>query len=464
MIQLRDYQDDITNKIAMDFDAGHRRICVVLGCGGGKTVIFSWLSGKAKLKGNDVLILQHRAELIQQTSETLTSGGISHGIIAAGMPINLREKIQVASVQTVARRLAKINPPKIIIIDEAHHALANTWKRILAEFPDALVIGMTATPARTNGNGLGDIFESLIEGPSVRELIETGYLAPYKYYAPPQLANTENIKIKMGDFDQHQLAEVMDTNVIIGDAVQHYKQMADGRRAIVYCVNVEHSQHTAAQFRAAGYNAVHLDGETHPIERKRITDGFKAGRIQIITNCDLLGEGFDVPGAEAVVLLRPTQSLTLFIQQAMRGMRTDKDNPNKTCIILDHCGNVFRHGLPDEDRTWSLEGVTKQKKSASKSEFPVKQCPQCYSAFKPAPICPFCGFVLPIEVRAEIEQQEGQLAEVLAVEKMKRKEEVRRCRSVDDFERVAMQRGFSPFWVKKMCELRHIPFRRGGSR
>lgn len=464
MIQLRDYQDDIVNKIGAEFDAGRRRICTVLGCGGGKTVIFSWLSGRARLKGNDVLILQHRAELIQQTSDTLTSAGISHSLIAAGMPLNLREKIQVASVQTVARRLNKINPPKIIIIDEAHHALANTWKRILAEYPDALVIGMTATPARTNGQGLSDIFESIVEGPCVKELIETGYLAPYQYFAPPQIAQLDGVKVKMGDYDQKQVAEIMDKSVIIGDAVQHYRELAAGKRAIVYCASVEHSQHTAAQFAAAGFTAAHLDGDTHPVERKRLVDNFKAGRLQVLTNVDLFGEGFDVPGAEAVIMLRPTQSLTLFIQQSMRGMRIDPGNPDKQAIILDHVGNVARHGLPDEDRTWTLAGTRKERSTSSKSEFPVRQCPKCYTAHRTSLQCPKCGYLYPVEQRAEIEQVSGELAQVIDIERQKRRQEVGRARTVEELEQIAIARGYSFHWIRKMCELKHIPMRRGKGR
>ena len=457
MIQLRDYQDDIVNKIATEFDAGCRRICTVLGCGGGKTVIFSCVSGRAKLKGNDVLVLQHRAELIQQTSETLGSAGISHGIIAAGMPMDLREKIQVGSVQTVARRLHKINKPKVIIIDEAHHALANTWRRILNEFPEALVIGMTATPARMSGQGLGDVFDSLVEGPSVKELIDMGFLSPYKYFAPPQIANMAGVRVRMGDYDPHQLAEVMDDGKIIGDAVQHYQRMANGKRAIVYCASVEHSKHTAEQFSEAGYHAAHLDGDTHPVERRRLTTDFKAGKLQIITNCSLLGEGYDCPGAEAVILLRPTCSLTLFIQMAMRGMRIDPENPNKETIILDHVGNVGRHGMPDEDRIWSLEGIPKQPKG-SKSEFPVRQCERCYTAHRTALTCPACGYVYPIEARAEIEQVQGELAEVIDLERKKRKQEIGRARSVAELEQIAIRQGYKPGWVRKMCELKHIPF------
>ena len=457
MIQLRPYQENIINDVRAEFACGKKRVCIVSGCGSGKTVIMAWMSAQAKIKGNDVLFVIHRQELSDQSSETFSESGISHGIIGAGFPMNPAEKIQIASIQTVIRRLDRINTPVIIILDESHHATANTWKRLLAAYPNAFVIGLTATPARLGGQGLGDIFESLVMGPSVKKLIEDGYLAPFKYYAPPQIANMNGVKVKMGDYDQKQIAEIMDNNVIIGDAVEHYRRLADGKRAIVYCTSVAHSRHTAESFRAAGYAASHIDGDTHKIERRRLVADFKNGGLQIITNCDLISEGFDCPGAEVVILLRPTQSLTLYIQQSMRGMRPDPANPDKVCIILDHVGNVGRHGLPDEDREWSLEGV-KKKKAEPGQAFPVRQCPKCYTAHRPTPACPSCGHVYVIEERAEIKKEKGELAEVIDIERIARKREQGRARSESDLIKIAIKRGYEPGWVRRMCSHKGIPF------
>lgn len=416
----------------------------------------AWMAAQAKSRGSRVLFAVHRQELIDQSSETFTDMGVLHGIIAAGFPMTMDE-IQIASVQTVVRRLDKIQPPDLIILDEAHHATASTWKRLLDAFPNALVVGLTATPARLGGQGLGDIFESLVMGPTVKALIEWGNLAPYKYYAPPVSANLENIRVRYGEFDRGAVELAMDKSEIIGDIIDQYNRRAAGMKAICYCVSRAHSEHTAAMFRQAGIPAMHIDGETKSIVRTAAINDFKAGKIQVLCNVDLISEGFDVPAMEAVILARPTQSLTLFIQQAMRAMRPDKNNPDKVAVIIDHVGNVYRHGLPDEDREWSLEG--KKKKAAGPArEFALKQCPKCFAAHRPAPICPFCAHIYQTAEREEPEQKAGDLAEILEFEKKLKRQEVGRARDVFTLEQIAMKRGYSPNWVKKQCEVKKISF------
>ena len=459
MLKLRNYQSQLVDDVRDEFAAGKHRVCIVSGCGSGKTCVMAWMAAQAKLRGNNVLFVIHRQELADQASETFQSAGISHGIIAAGHSVNLSEKIQIGSIQTLTRRLKKINEPQLIILDESQHCLAKTWLRLLAEFPKAYVVGLTATPVRLGGQGLGDVFESLVFGPSMKELIAGKFLSPYRYFAPPSLIDTSTIKVKMGDYDQSELATLVDTSVIVGNAVEHYRKIADGKSAIVYCVNVAHSKHTAQAFANSGYVSAHLDGTTHSVERKRITSDFRNGKIQILVNADLLGEGYNCPGAEVVILLRPTASTGLFIQQAGRGLRPNPKDSTKEAIILDCCGNVFRHGLLDEDRNWTIEGSPKPK-GTGKSEFPVQQCPKCYSTDRPSPVCQRCGYVFPIAERAEIEQKAGELAEVLDIERKQKKQEVGKARTVPDLEAIAIQRGYAPGWVRKMCELKRIPFGR----
>jgi len=459
MLQLRDYQEKGISDIRNAFIQGFRRVCYTAPCGAGKTLLVVYMASQAAIQGNRTIFLVHRVELLDQAAATFQRAGVNFGIIAPNRPIT-DHKIQLASVQTLARRLDKIPEPSLIIIDEHHHSVANTWIRVFNYWSNSYTVGLTATPCRLNGQGLGEVSDILIPGPSARDLIQQGYLAPYKYYAPPQIINMEGIRVKMGDYDKAQLAETIDKPTIIGDALQHYKRLADGKSAIAYCASIEHSKHTAEAFRASGYTAAHLDGDTHPLERKRITDAFRAGQIQIITNCDIVSEGYDCPGAEAVILLRPTQSLVLYIQQSMRCLRPSKDNPGKVGIIIDAVGNVARHGLPDEDREWSLEG-TKKNKSAEKLEFPLKQCPKCYGAHRPGPVCTLCGYVYPVEERTGPEQRAGELAEIIEIEKKKKKEEVRKARNVIDLEQIAMARGYRPGWVTKQCELKRIPFGEG---
>ncbi|MCM0758078.1 DEAD/DEAH box helicase [Sporomusa sphaeroides DSM 2875] len=455
MFNLRGYQELLIDGARIEFQSGKKRVCLCSPCGSGKTVIMADMSSKARLLGNRTLFVVHRQELIEQSSETFKALGVTHGIIAAGYPMNLNEMIQIGSIQTVVRRTNKIYPPQVIIIDEGHHSTAATWRKLLEAYPDAYVVGLTATPARMGGQGLGDIFESLIIGPTVKELIEWGNLSPYRYYAPPVAADLTGLRVKYGDYAQSEVAMRMDKSEIIGDLIAQYQKLAPGARAVCYCASRAHSQHTADMFRQAGIPALHIDGETPDVARKSAISDFKNGTIKILCNVDLISEGFDVPAMEAVILARPTQSLTLFIQQAMRAMRLDKENPGKVAVIIDHVGNLYRHGLPDEDREWSLEG--KKKKPSEKQEFPLKQCPKCYGAHRPAPICPYCMHVYVVEERTGPEQRAGELAEIIELEKKRKKEEVKRARDVVTLEQIAMARGYRPSWVTKMCELKRIP-------
>jgi DNA repair protein RadD len=455
VFQLYDYQELLIDGARIQFQNGIKRTCLVSPCGSGKTVIMAWMSAQSKLKGNNVLFVVHRQELIEQSSETFRERGVSHGIIAANYPMNVSEQIQIASIQSVVRRTSKINIPQIIILDEAHHATASTWRKLLEIYPDAFVIGLTATPARMGGQGLGDIFDSLIMGPSVKELIAWGKLSPFRYYSPPVAADFSDLHVKYGDYVQSEVALCMDKSEIIGDLIAQYRKLAPGARAVCYCASIEHSQHTADMFRLAGIPAIHIDGDTKDIVRKAAINDFKVDKIKILCNVDLISEGFDVPAMEAVILARPTQSLTLHIQQAMRAMRTDKNNPDKVAIIIDHVGNAYRHGLPDEDREWSLE--SKKKKTISR-EISLKICSKCFGAHRPQPVCPYCGHVYQVAEKSEPEERAGELTEILEIQKKEKRMEVGRARNVVTLEQIAMQRGYSPRWVKKQCEIKNIPF------
>lgn len=436
------------------FAAGRRRICYQAPPGAGKRIMMVYMATEAAKRNNATYFLLHRQELVDQTAETLEEYHADFGLITAGARIKDRA-IQVASVQTLSRRIDKIPAPALIIPDECHHAVATTWRHVFDAWPDAYLVGLTATPQRLGGQGLGDVFDELIIGPTARELIQQGHLAPYRYYAPPQVADLAGVKIKMGDYDGVEIAARMDKPQIIGDAITHYARLAAGKRAIVYCASIAHSKNTAAAFNAVGVHAQHIDGETVPGVRRQAIENFKTGRLQIITNVDLIGEGLDVPGMEAVILLRPTASLTLFVQQSMRPMRPDKANPFKTAIILDHVGNALTHGLPDDDREWSLDGIKRRARGAAGVS--IRQCPRCYSVHAPADKCPYCGFEYQPEPR-EVKQKAGELVELTAVEKKARRMQVGMCRTIEDVVAVAVNRGYAKGWVKFTCESKHIPF------
>ena len=390
MFNLRSYQTDLISRIAADFSSGIQRVCAVAPCGAGKTVVVGWMAGKTALVNKRVLFLVHRRELIDQSDRTFTAMNIRHGIISAGVPADYESSVQIGSVQTVARRLSRIPSPDFIIIDEAHHATAGTWKKIMEAFPQAMTLGVTATPARLDGKGLGDIFQSLVMGPSVDELIQWGNLSKYNYYAPPSKADIKSVRIQFGDYVKSELERAVDDDALVGDIVANYQKLADGRQTVCYCVSRKHSEHTAAKFRAAGISAAHVDGETHKAERDRIISDFRRKKLRVLCNVDLLGEGFDVPGMEAVILARPTASLTLFIQQSMRPLRPDPDNPSKVAVIIDHVGNCFRHGLPNALQEWTLDSKPKKKRIR---EISMHQCPKCYQVWMTPllRICAACG-------------------------------------------------------------------------
>lgn len=411
------------------------------------------MATEAARRGRTTTFIVHRQELIRQAAEAFSGDGIDFGVIAPGQPTTDRP-IQIASVQTIARREKHHND--LLIFDEAHHCTARTWRNVIDAYPDAYVVGLTATPARLNGQGLGDVFDDLVLGPAASELIKRGFLAPYKYYAPPVMADLENIRIKAGDFDGKEIEIRVDKPKVIGDAIDHYQRLAAGKQAIVYCASILHSQNTAAAFNVAGIHAAHVDGKTQKVEREQIIADFKSGAITVLTNVDLFGEGLDCPGVEAVILLRPTQSLTLFIQQSMRGMRPG--GIFKEAIILDHVGNVHRHGLPDAPREWTLEGAVKRRQREADG-VGVRICPNCYMCHSPAPVCPFCGYEYHLTAR-QIAEEAGTLeeydAEQAAFEKRRDRIELNRCATLDDLKAYAAAHNYSPGWVHVRAKLKNI--------
>ena len=440
MIELRDYQARAVAQIRAEYAAGKRAPLLVLPTGGGKTVTFSYVTHSAASKGKCVYLLVHRAELVKQIANTLARFGCQHRVIAPGpivrqcqaeqfraygrSYVNASARVFVASVQTLVRRLDAIPPdlaPDIIVIDEAHHLTVGTmWGAVVDAFPRAKLLPVTATPCRLDGKGLGlaagGFCDSLVLGPAMRELIEAGALSPYRIYAPPNALDLSGIKTRAGDYAKDQLAGAVDKPMITGDAVQHYHRLVPGKRAVAFCVSVEHARHVAAEFAASGVSSEFLDGTMEPAERDRILKAFEAGSVKVLTSCDIVSEGFDVPAIEAAILLRPTQSLSLYLQQVGRALRTF---PGKAeAIILDHVGAVVTHGLPDEDREWSLDGVKRQPKKKPEDEEgdeqaidSVRTCPKCFTVHLPAPSCPTCGFTYPLQAR-KLQTADGELQEL----------------------------------------------------
>jgi DNA repair protein RadD len=351
-VPLRDYQRDGVAQIR-DALRRVRRVVYALPTGGGKSYVFAYVVAGAVAKKRRALVLAHRAEILDQISAVLTRIGVPHGRVQPGHPAT-NHPVQVGSVMTVARRLATLPAPDLIVVDEAHHAVASSWARITEAWPGAYVLGVTATPTRLDGRGLRDAFDEMVEGPDVRALIDAGWLAEYSYYAPRLAVDLSGLRIVAGDYLPHDLAARLDRPTITGDAIAHYRRHLGGRTAIAFCCTVAHAEHVACDFRAAGIPAASIDGAMRPGERAALVEMLRCGAIRVLTSCDLISEGFDAPAVGGAILLRPTASLALHRQQIGRCLRPKGDGSR--AVILDHVGNVDRHGLPDAPLRWTLDG------------------------------------------------------------------------------------------------------------
>ncbi|MBF0131050.1 MAG: DEAD/DEAH box helicase [Magnetococcales bacterium] len=428
--------------------SGPRAVIMQGPTGVGKTVIMAAMSKGALELDKQVISTVHRHELMQQSSKSFEKWGIPHGVIASGQPY-ADEKLHIASIMTLVRRLDKIRPPDLILIDEAHHGMAKQWATVIKHWPNAAIVGVTATPQRLDGKGLDGLFQRLVIGPRVRWLIDNKFLSPYRLFIPPIGIDTSKIRTVLGDFDKQQLEEVVDKKTITGNAVKHYLRYADGKRAIVFCVSIKHARNVAAEFQNNCIEAVPIYG-TDP-DRDEKMRKFAAGTIQVLCSVDLISEGLDVPSVEVAILLRPTQSLAMYLQQVGRVLRYVA---GKVAIILDHVGNYTRHGMPDVEHDWKLAGIPKKKGSKNDVDSGVIICEKCYCVFPPAPVCPSCGHVRETK-RPPIHEVDGDLEEVLRVETaIRKKEEVKKAHSFADLERIRMQRGYAPGWTHKLMKAR----------
>lgn len=449
-IALRPYQEKFIAQIRKEFAANIRRVVGVAPCGAGKTIMTGWMIREALKRDKRSIFFVHRKELIEQTSETFQRLNIPHGIISNGFKPHYEYPVQIASVQTLVNCLDIVQTPDFLVCDECHHILANTYKKIIDHWENAFLLGVTATPERTGGVRLNDVFDSMVQAPSVKELIRLGNLTKFDYYAPCDVPDLNNVDIVAGDYDNAELEKIMSDKKILSNMAEQYLKLADGKSAICYCVNVAHSKYVAESFIANGINAAHCDGTTPKDKRERMIDAFRHGDIKVLCNAELFGEGFDVPNMQAVILARPTKSLTLHIQQSMRPMRPDPNDANKRAIIIDCVGNCFSHGLPDDDRDWTLD-PNKPFKAVSK----YRTCPQCgsvvrYNKFE----CPTCGYKFPHDRQTYTFVHDGQdLVNVSAAQKNQSQPadtDIRVTRapmSIEEFLTIAEDRGYKKSWA-----------------
>jgi DNA repair protein RadD len=412
---LRDYQIAGVQQIRGAYAAGRRRVLFQLPTGGGKTICFAHILAGAAKRGSRVLVLVHRVELIAQVAGALELAGIAYGVIAPGRP-ETDDRVQIASVAALAHahRLGRWRDRfDFIVVDECHHTVAGSWARVLASQPRAKMLGVTATPERLDGRGLGEIFDELIIGPPTGELIEADWLSKFTVYEPiadgPDMSAA---KIRGGDFAVEAQRDAMD-GVVVQSAVDEYARLCPGVPSVVFCVDRAHSEAVAQRFRAAGVRAQHLDGETPASERRTAIAGLANGSLDVICNCGLISEGIDVPSIGVVFLLRPTASPALYLQQVGRSLRPARGK--ERALILDFAGNVARHGLPDEPRQWSLDA--KPRRPRERPDGPrLRRCKACTALNRPsARECANCGGNL----KTPKERHELQVA----LEQAKRREE-----------------------------------------
>lgn len=437
--QLRQYQNDIIDETRVHFKNGVRSVALQLATGGGKTSLAAQMLNTSASKGFNSWFIVHRRELVKQTIIAFSDTGINKfGVIAAGFPQAKGFPIQICSIQTLMHRHTNLKPPKFIVWDEFHHLGAKTWAKIYSCYPKAYHIGLSATPRRLDGSPLNKFFDVMVQGPTMNWLIENEYLVPYKIYAPSSI-NVVGVHTQMGDFQKKELAQVADKPSITGDAIKHYIKYASGKRAVVFCVSIEHSKHVVSQFNQAGIVAEHVDGETPIEQRDHAIRRFKNGEIKVLSNVELFGEGFNLPSLEAVIMLRPTMSVGNYLQQCGRALRP---SPGKShAIILDHAGNCERHGLPDEEREWSLDG--RENRRNDSNGISVKICPKCFAAqYSGVPSCKYCGFVFAVESR-QVDQKDGDLIEVdQAVIRRNRLIAQGRCKTKEELVAEGYRRGY----------------------
>ena len=452
---LRPYQVSAVADLVHAIDAGERRIILVAPTASGKTIIACELIRVLADRFPSALVLSHRLEIITQTSKKLYACGIAHGIIKAGYTPHPAERVQVASVQTlwtraVRSKIMALPPAELILIDEAHHTPARTYQKLIEAYPDAIVIGLTATPCRGDGRGLGSIYKLMVECPQVPDLIKQGYLVRSRVYAPVT-PNLKGVKVRAGDYVVEQLAGRMDDAKLIGDIVTHWHKFGERRRTIAFAVNVSHSRHLADEFAKSGVKVEHLDGTTPEPERNAMLARLASGETEVITNCMVLTEGFDLPDIGCITLARPTKKMGLFRQMIGRGLRTA--DGKKDCIILDHSGAVFEHGLPEDRVVWPLApdkratSPTHAARGNGRSKAKLTTCAQCCAIRLPGEPCQNCGYMPKPPARA-VPVREGELGLVSngrARATPNDPETRRRWHAM--FKHIAAERGYKPGWV-----------------
>lgn len=453
-VTLRHYQEDLLAGIFNAWQAGHRNVLAVSPTGSGKA--YSAVT-VVKRFAQPSCVMVHRGELVAQLSESLADLGITHRVIASQTTVSMcvarhvkkygrsfvhpQSPVGLASVQTLVKRLDNLkqwlSTLRLVLTDEAHHAVAAQYRTIYeALHPDCRQLGVTATPDRCDRKSLASaqkgVFDVMVEGPTPRWLIEEGYLAPYKYFAPPPSIHMddEDISPGTGEYKAEAVRKKSHESRIVGDVVQTYRDKALGKQAIAFVVDVETAQELAKAFNEAGIPAAAVSGKTADSQRIALMDKFAVKKLQVLVNVDLFDEGLDLPGVDAVIMARPTMSLGKFRQQIGRAMRpvyadgfdmstregrlaSIASSIKPYAILIDHVENYKQHKFPDTERAWSLilpDGVTRKKNRDD--EIPLTSCESCFQPYERIyPRCPHCGHKPVPAARSAPEFVDGDIVE-----------------------------------------------------
>ena len=417
MTELRPYQQDVIAKVEQQIAAGVRRIIIVAPTGAGKTVIGASLINSAS--DRKVVLLAHTREIIKQTANKLFAHKIEHGIVQAGFASKPWLPVQIASVQTLWARVMRANRMELpaadlLIVDECHHAPTATYRKIIAAYPNAMLIGLTATPCRGDGRGLGGIFDIIVECPQVAELIGQTYLVKTRHYAPAD-PDLKGVEVRTGDYVEAQLAERVDRSDLVGDIVSQWHRYGERRKTICFAVNVAHSLHIRDEFLKSGVRAAHIDGSVPKVQRDDVLARLATGELDVITNCMVLTEGWDMPEVGCCILARPTRKMGLYRQMVGRVLRPA---PGKyDAIVLDHSGAVFRHGFIEDPVTWTLDPEKRASSAAHNSRLRsgyssrLLGCTKCDAIRVAGEPCRACAF-LPQRSPKSIVFRDGDLAVV----------------------------------------------------
>jgi superfamily II DNA or RNA helicase len=439
-LPLRPYQEEAVEAVRAAIRSGRRRVLLVAPTGTGKTECYLAICHAAIARGNRVLVLASQEELLEQPGRKLDAAGQDFGVIQAdhwrarpGLPL------QLASVQTLSRRGVRPEA-SVVICDEAHLFVAETFSKIVADYPRAVILGLTATPRRLDGRGLGELFEELVIATTIERSIAEGWLVPVRTYAP-SIPDLSAIKVSGGDFQRGAAGRLMEKPAIVGDVVSTWQKLAAGRSTIAFAADIAHSEKMVAAFRAAGISAAHVDGTTARGERARLLEELAGGGLQVLWNAQLLTLGIDVPRVSCIVMARPTLSETVYLQEGGRGLRPF---PGKTdLLLLDHAGNCLRHGLLEWPREWSLAGVKRVKRD---EKVPGLRLP-CKTCFAVSPagtlVCPGCGALFPKKPRIVVERP-GELKSVTLAERGAHFSPEARVKALSKWIREGEERGYSP--------------------